>query len=50
MRRRRAAAWFTSSYSDTGGQCTEVATNVAASRGPAGLFPSVAAGVRADAR
>ncbi|MFJ8668105.1 DUF397 domain-containing protein [Streptomyces sp. NPDC093600] len=25
--------WFTSSYSDNGGQCVEVATNLAASRG-----------------
>jgi hypothetical protein len=25
--------WFTSSYSDHGGQCVEVATNLAASRG-----------------
>ena len=25
--------WFTSSYSDNGGQCIEVATNPAASRG-----------------
>lgn len=25
--------WFTSSYSGGGGQCTEVATNLAASRG-----------------
>ncbi|MFF3019777.1 DUF397 domain-containing protein [Streptomyces sp. NPDC057939] len=25
--------WFTSSYSDNGGQCVEVATNLVASRG-----------------
>ncbi|MEU7021960.1 DUF397 domain-containing protein [Streptomyces sp. NPDC046203] len=25
--------WFTSSYSNNGGQCVEVATNLAASRG-----------------
>ncbi|MFJ4913798.1 DUF397 domain-containing protein [Streptomyces sp. NPDC088726] len=25
--------WFTSSYSENGGQCVEVATNLAASRG-----------------
>jgi hypothetical protein len=25
--------WFTSSYSDNGGQCVEVAANLAASRG-----------------
>ncbi|MEU7223197.1 DUF397 domain-containing protein [Streptomyces chrestomyceticus] len=25
--------WFTSSYSDNGGQCVEVATNLIASRG-----------------
>ncbi|WP_408907961.1 DUF397 domain-containing protein [Streptomyces albidoflavus] len=25
--------WFTSSYSDNGGQCVEVATNLAASHG-----------------
>lgn len=25
--------WFTSSYSDNGGQCVEVAVNLAASRG-----------------
>ncbi|MCY0930456.1 DUF397 domain-containing protein [Streptomyces sp. H27-H1] len=25
--------WFTSSYSDNGGQCVEVATNLAAARG-----------------
>ncbi|MGC5400050.1 DUF397 domain-containing protein [Streptomyces sp. DT20] len=45
--------WFKSSYSDNGGQCVEVATNLVASRGvvpvrdsksPAGPVLNVAAG------
>ncbi|MGN5635579.1 DUF397 domain-containing protein [Streptomyces sp. AC154] len=45
--------WFTSSYSDNGGQCVEIAINLTASRGvvpvrdsksPAGPVLNVAAG------
>ncbi|NJQ05613.1 DUF397 domain-containing protein [Streptomyces lonarensis] len=53
MTRTESPRWFTSSYSGGGGQCIEVATNLAASRGvvpvrdsktPAGPVLNVPAG------
>ncbi|WP_282614856.1 DUF397 domain-containing protein [Streptomyces sp. XM4011] len=52
-----SSRWFTSSYSSNGGQCVEVAANLAATRGvvpvrdsknPAGPVLTVPAGAFAD--